>query len=243
MQDRERLKANSNIAGRVDLMVPAKSPQLLLGVHLKGDATFANFLVGKKNSQVLEFLQHWPTNIKESFVYMWGLNATGRTHLLQAMCHREEAAGRSSIYIPLWEHDELKPEILHGLEDLSLVCIDDIDTIAGDNEWEQALFQFYNSARERDVKVLVTATVPAGQLQLGLADLQSRLQWGLTYQLQEIEDQEKLELLADQVGSFIWQRSARSSKALMEVLNRLDQRSLEEKRRITIPLVKELMNW
>ncbi len=235
-------------------MAGQKSSQLLLGIKLDDDTTFANFYSGRKNSQVLEFLRQFTSAATETFVYLWGNPACGRTHLLQAMCHGADDHGMSSIYIPLQDHLQMRPEILLGLENLALVCLDDIDAVIGNKAWEQALFQLYNYSREAGVRVLVSAQVPAAQLIVNLSDLQSRLQWGLTFRLNELDDDEKQQLLQlraeyqgmhldESVAVYIVQRSDRSVTALMDVLARLEKRTLEEKRRVTIPLVKELMGW
>ena len=49
--------------------------------------------------------------------------------------------------------------------------------------------------------------------------------------------------LNDATAEFIYRRSNRSIDQLMELLNKLDQVSIVKKRRLTIPLVKETMNW
>ncbi|MDX1268321.1 MAG: DnaA/Hda family protein, partial [Oceanisphaera sp.] len=113
---------------------------------------------------------------------------------------------------------------------------------------------FYNRARDRQVKFMMSAMAPPGDLSIRLPDLRSRLQAGVVYQLHELSDSEKallLERRAGQLGirlpetviNYVLQRHDRSAAALMEFMRELDRQSLEKKRRVTIPLVREIMGW
>ena len=62
---------------------------------------------------------------------LWGERGTGKSHLLQAMCTRIAGQGGRSAYLPLGEHAALEPGMLQGLEQLHLVCMDDMDAVAG----------------------------------------------------------------------------------------------------------------
>ncbi len=71
------------------------------------------------------------------------------------------------------------PEVLDGMEHLSLVCIDNIECVAGDELWEMAIFDLYNRILESGkTRLLITGDRPPRQLNLGLPDLASRLDWG-----------------------------------------------------------------
>ena len=94
----------------------------------------------------------------------------------------------------------------------------------------------------------------AGELGVQLPDLQSRLTLALVFQLQELADEDKLRALQlrasrrglqmpDEVGRFILTRGARSMSALFELLEQLDQASLQAQRKLTIPFLKETLGW
>ena len=228
--------------------------QLLLGIKLDEDATFANFFIGSQNQTLVNYLQNLQAIDTPRQVLLWGSPASGRTHLLQAICHRAQAEGENYFYLPLSEKQQLAPQILEGLEALTLVCIDDLSCIAGDASWERALFSFYQRAREADTLVVAAADAPPAQTDFQLADLVSRLQWSTVFHLQDLDDQGKLELLRlralrlgidleSQVAGYILQHSSRNVKSLLDVLLRLDAQSLEARRPITIPLVKSVMEW
>ena len=57
---------------------------------------------------------------------------------------RAFAEGEAVGYVPLDKRAYFVPEVLDGMEQLALVCIDNIECIAGDEEWEMAIFNLYN---------------------------------------------------------------------------------------------------
>ena len=122
--------------------------QLTLSIHLRDDATFDNYF-SAQNEQVVHNLN----NQNEPYVFLYGMNGTGKSHLLQAACHQAGKAGLPVAYLPLAE-ESLMPAMLDGLENMSLIALDDIQEVMGDEDWEQALFNLYNqigraSCRER----------------------------------------------------------------------------------------------
>lgn len=232
--------------------MPNKSPhQLTLGVSLDDDAQFENFYVTEQNASLVSALQ---AEGSDSFLYIWSRGSAGLSHLLQAACHRATFAGRGAIYIPLAERAQFAPQILEGADSLALVCIDDVECIAGDGEWESALFTAFNAMQQSGTQLVVASHSPAQQLQIVLPDLLSRLQSGLLYQLFELGDEDKLRALqlragkrglelSDAVGEFILLRADRNLTALMGILDSLDQSSLQQKRKLTVPLVKSTLGW
>ncbi|HHJ81033.1 MAG TPA: DnaA regulatory inactivator Hda, partial [Candidatus Tenderia electrophaga] len=146
--------------------------QLPLGMWLREGASFENFLASLLNQQLLASLK----NPAEPFVFLWGTESAGKSHLLQAACHSLTAKGESSVYLPMSEAAQFAPEMLEGLEQISLVAIDDVDAIAGDRDWETALFNLYNRIRDTGAgRLLVAANKPLAEIGLLLPDLQSRL--------------------------------------------------------------------
>jgi DnaA family protein len=155
--------------------------------------------------------------------------------------------------LPLRLLKDWGPQTLEGLEDQALVCIDDIETIAHDAAWEEALFHLYNRIKDKEQGLLIiSGNQPPASLPLDLADLRSRLGWGLVIQLNELSDEEKINTLKlhalkrgfylpESVGQFLLNRCSRDMHALQELLNRLDDASLAAQRKITIPFVKEIL--
>jgi DnaA regulatory inactivator Hda len=221
---------------------------LTLRVGLRDSATFANFLAGD-NAAALHLLQQGG----EPFVYLWGGQGSGRTHLLQAACHAESARGGSPAYLPLAALARAETAVLDGLEQMSLVCLDDLQAVAGQGAWEEGLFHLYNRVRDAGGRLLAAADAGPAVLGVQLADLRSRLSWGPVFQLQSLDDAGKLAALqlrarargmelGAEVGAYLLRRCPRDMHALFELLERLDQASLAAQRRLTIPFVRELIN-
>lgn len=220
--------------------------QLTLGISLRDDATFDNYFSGQ-NEQVIHSLK----TQEEEYVFLFGSNGTGKSHLLQAACHEVGKKGLPVVYLPLAE-EGLMPAMLDGLENMSLIALDDIQCITGNEDWERALFNLYNSAREKGANILVSSTEPLTSLNIQLPDLKSRLSWGPIFQLSSLSDKEKqLALqqraklrgldLENDVVTYLLKRSPRDMNSLFAIFEKLDQASMTEKRKLTIPFIKNYL--
>ena len=220
--------------------------QLTLGINLRDDATFENYFAGQ-NEQVIHNLQKQ----EEPYVFLFGENGTGKSHLLQAACHKTGIKGLPVVYLPLAEAG-LMPAMLDGLENMSLIALDDIQEVIGDDGWELALFNLYNRVREKGVNLLISSADPLASLNIKLADLKSRLTWGPIFKLTALSDQEKqLALqqraknrgldLADDVVTYLLKHSPRDMNSLFVLFEKLDQASMIEKRKLTIPFIKDYL--
>jgi len=218
-------------------------------------ATFDNFHVTPANAPVSAYLCN-PADIAQ-FTWLWGAPGAGCSHLLQALCQLGAApspAGHTSgtFYIPLQMHEQLHPAILEGLEGLQLVCLDDIEHVLGKGDWELALFSLFNRLRDSGTRLLIAGKSAPRHLHVQLPDLLSRLQLGVVFQVHELSDEDKIQALqkrarlrgmelSEEVAHYLLQRTERSSKGLFALLERLDEHSLRTQRRITIPLVRDVV--
>jgi len=226
--------------------------QLPLPVRLRDEATFDNFLPQNATRALIAALQQQASGAGEAIIYLFGGRGSGKSHLLQASCHQ---AGGSAIYLPLSELMEFEPaEVLQGIEALDLVCLDDVDRVLQRSDWELALFNLCNRAREQGCRLLVAGNAAPRALAVNLPDLRSRLAWGIVYQLQDAPDDEKVAILqfraarrgltlSREVCSYIVTRSARDTEALLGLLDKLDNASLIEQRALSIPFVKGILGW
>ena len=183
-------------------------------------------------------------------VTLQGGSGVGKSHLLYAVCHQLAARNTSHIYLNLRDHKEWTPIIFDGLELLPYVCLDNIDAIAGIAEWEEALFHFINRVVDHHTSVLLWASAmgpnhPAFQL----PDLRSRLSWGITYQLHALSDDNRLAILkhraaqrgmgfSKQALMFLMNHCERDLPTLMNLLARLDTRSLQEQKKLSVAMIK-----
>lgn len=239
-------------------------PQLTLGLSLKDEGIFENFYPGP-NIEIIDLLKKAIKGQGEKIIYLQGFEGQGRTHLLHASCHYAHQQHCSSVYLPLADliqsssfskeatEETITPELLNGLETLSVICFDDLQTIVGIKEWEEAVFHLYNRINEQGGSIIMAGAESPKSLSFLLPDLQSRLSWGIVYKLQPLSDQEKLDALimrakrrgiqlSEEVGRYLLTHVPRQMNVLFKALNELDLASLSLQRRITIPLVKEILN-
>ncbi len=226
--------------------------QLSLPLYLPDDETFASFYPGE-NPSLLAAIQSAVNQVHASYIYFWSREGGGRSHLLHAACAELSQKGDAVGYVPLDKRAWFVPEVLDGMEELALVCIDNIECIAGDAHWEMAIFNLYNRIVETGrTRLLITGDCTPRRLNLQLPDLASRLDWGQIYKLQPLSDAGKLQALQlraklrgfelpEDLGRFLLKRLDREMRTLFIVLNRLDHASITAQRKLTIPFVKEIL--
>lgn len=232
--------------------------QLPLALGQREDRSFDNFIIasdseqGHSNREIV-------TTLRQSqlpFIYIWGERGCGKSHLLQALSREANRQSQSAIYLPLPEIIEMGASVLSGLDDMTLVVIDDLDainTIDDQREWEEALFGLYNQVRDMGSHIVVAANSPPDDLSLQLPDLISRFHWGPIFQLQMLSDEEKLVALKqrahergfelpDGTVNYLLRHGSRDLHHLFRILDELDNASLVEQRKLTIPFVKAHIN-
>lgn len=227
------------------------NPQLPLGLSLRESARFDSYYPGD-NLEALRALQSAVPGAGEPLVFLAGGPGVGKSHLLQAACLAASAAARSVAYLPLGERLAMEPRVLEGLEQQDLVCLDDLDAIAGDSSWEQAVFVLFNRIRDSGGSLLVAAAARPDQCGFGLPDLVSRLGWGVTYVLAPLLDEQMIDALQlraqgrglqlpEETARFLLRRMPRDPVSVFGLLDRLDEASMIEQRPLTIPFVKAVL--
>ena len=230
-------------------MISDIGTQLTLDLSLDDEAKFENFFDTGSNGEVINELKGAAPQ-----VFLWGSLGSGRTHLLQSVCHDALMKNKSSIYIPLLHVNKFSPEILQGLEAMDIICVDDIQVVQKKTAWEEALFQLYNEVKNSGSRLIISANQSPSNLELTLADLQSRLCALPVFKLSNPNESEQMEVLkframrrgivlSMSVVDYILARAQRNMHGLISVLDAAGETSSAEKRRITIPLIKKVMRW
>lgn len=189
--------------------------QLALGISPPPQPTLDNFVPGANAELVARLRELKAGMFADSVLYLWGESGSGKSHLLQA------CSGPNSV--------------------------DDVQKL--DEASQIRLFSTINEARQSGGVVLAAGNAPPAQLPLR-EDLKSRLAWGLVYQVKPLSDAERSTYLRaeagrrgmqvpDEVVAYLMTHMRRDLRSLTAILDRLDQVSLELKRPITLPLLRE----
>jgi DnaA family protein len=195
--------------------------QLVLDIGPPPDPAFDNYVAGPNAEALARVRSLAEGGLREAIVYLWGEPGSGRSHLLRAAAR-------------------INPK---------LVIADDVETL--DPAGQQQLFNAINAARDGTAPVLAAGrSAPAG---LTLReDLRTRLAWGLVYQLKPLSDADKGRhlraeaarrglRLPEEVVGYLLTRLPRDLPSLNRVLDAVDRYSLEAKRPVTLPLLREAL--
>jgi DnaA family protein len=226
------------------------SPQIPLELDPVRPDRIEDFVAGANGPAVAALLE--VLDKPGSSVYLSGPDQSGKSHLLNAVCHRARERGLAAFYIGLKRLPEDAAAGLEGLQGLDLVCVDDIEAVAGNAVWEQALFHCFNQVRSMQGRLVISSNLALTALPLELPDLSSRLGWGVHLQLRLLDDEGKLRVLQhraaalglelpSEVLNYLISRGRRDIGFLLEVLDRLKLAAFAAKRRITVPLVREVL--
>ncbi|MEM8815251.1 MAG: DnaA regulatory inactivator Hda [Pseudomonadota bacterium] len=222
--------------------------QLALPLSLADHAVFESFLPAG-NELLIAALRDAADLGCHQGAWVWGKAASGKTHLLQAVCAR---AGDAAMYLPMTMLQTAGPGILAGLEARSVLCIDDIQLAAGSSDWEQGLFRLYNAVAETDHCLVVASDAPPRQVPFARPDLLSRISRLPVYRVASLADEnlgEALKLrarhrgleLPDETTRYLLRHSRRDMRSLYALLDTLDSASLAQQRRLTVPFVREVL--
>lgn len=232
--------------------------QLLLPIHQIDDETFENFY-SENSDLLLDSLRQNFISVQQPFFYIWGNKSSGKSHLLKAVSNHYLRNQQSSSYIPLDKSRYFSPMVLDNAAQLDVVCLDDVQAIAGNEEWELAIFDLFNQIREQQslfnqghkTLLLLSADCPPHELKIKLPDLRSRLIWGEVYQISDLTELQKRTILqqnahqkglelSDDVVNFLLKHFGKDLRILLDKLDRLDRASLQAQRKPTLPFIKEM---
>lgn len=219
--------------------------QIALDMGLGSSPSLQNFHAGR-SVDALAHLKLWTASTQPSPVptYLWGEQGSGKSHLLhaasQALCSQGATVG--------WL-DAASPADTPFEENWSAVVMDDVHLY--DTEQQHLAFNWFVNAQTARVWVLAAGLVPPADLPLR-EDLRTRLGWGHVFALHALSEAERRAVLrqeadargiflSDEVMSFMLVRFSRDLASLMQLLDQLDRFALAQKRPITIPLVKAML--
>jgi DnaA family protein len=224
--------------------------QLLLNLRPRPDARLSDFAAPAYEGLLAAVQELLAT--PGALLYVQGKAGQGRSHLLAGLCNEAERLGLGTVLLPLAELRTEDPRLLAGLEEQDLIGLDDLEAVAGDAAWEEALFHFFNRARARGCRLVFSAAVLPGQAGFRLPDLVSRLALASCWTLALPDDASRQALLETaarrrdlglepEILRYLLGRGPREPGQLLTLLAELDRRSLQAGRRLTVPFVREVL--
>ncbi|MBI1214200.1 MAG: DNA replication protein [Alphaproteobacteria bacterium] len=199
--------------------------------------------VSGANEAAVGWLDKWPDWPAPALV-IHGPAASGKTHLSRVWQKKSEASDVTAENL----------SSLRGLNELpKALIIDDAEKMAGDAQSETALFHLYNMQKEQGGHMLLTALTPPRDWPFVLPDLKSRLMAAPVVAVGAPDEQlmavvltklfsDRQIFVPQEVVKFILARIERSFAALRAIVDAVDRKALAEKRPVTVPLVREVMN-
>jgi DnaA family protein len=234
--------------------------QLSLPVSLPDDETFLSFYTLDNefvSSYLQEFCSPHGTSQKTSqkaLSYLFGSAGLGKSHLLYACCNEAQVNDVQSIYLDMLVLKDMPCALINEVADYGLICIDNLHAISGNSLWENAIFDLINQVIEKlhQPKLVIAANGAPNAAGYKLPDLVSRLNWGTVFQLANRSDADLGKIIqfrldnrgietTDESINFLLTRVDRDLGNLMMIVNELDKKSLQAKRRLTIPFMKQAL--
>jgi DnaA family protein len=226
-----------------------KPKQLTFPWNKVNKSSMLGFYCSQENDHLISLLMD-SNFVDDLFIY--GTKQSGKTFLLQAMCNSYSSMGKSSLYVPLKKVMNYGVEIFESLENIDLICIDGIEQVISKTEWEKEIFNLINKALISKSRLILTSSKDLKSLNFSLPDLESRIKKIQSYELYPIDDKDIIDALkyisqfksinlGDKEAKYLVTYSERDISSLIQILESLDQLSMEMKRKITIPLIKEVI--
>lgn len=216
--------------------------QLALELASPPAPTFDNFVTGDNAEAVAALRALVRGEPGERFIYLWGGPGSGRSHLLRAVLRQSGDTGRR---VRLYAAGET-PVVDDAAE---VVGVDDVQRL--DEQAQINLFNIFNKLKDASGVLVVTGDVPPARLALRV-DLLTRLAWGLVYEVHALSEDDRraavLEyaaargfILPTEVAEYLLARVPRDLSSLRALVDTLDRVSLEQKRAVTVPLAREVL--
>ncbi len=244
-------------AGAIESMAGIDAAQIPLPLYLPQHLRFENFEVTPRSVEIVQALKSFaegssPASGHPARLFIAGEGGSGKSHLSVAVLRTAGGLGFDAALIPLRLWMDRPPGMIQGMERADLICIEDIDAIAGISRWEESLVFLIEASMRRKARLLVSARKQPAHIPFGLADLRSRLNASTVYRLPALDDEGRARALrrhamdrgidiSDEIIAYLFARYRRDMPSLMALLERLDRRSLGARRRLTVPFVRQIL--
>jgi len=227
-----------------------KPKQLIFDFDLNQKAGLNHFYFQADRLASLFNLENFSLLPKE--LLLMGLPGTGKSYLAQAILNDSTSKEIKASYLPLQAITKTAVTSLEGYEQFELVIIDGLEHLSSKQDWQTIIFNFLNLAYESHCKVILTAALNIPELNF-FPDLHSRLMRMEMESLAPLQNDTLRQAIAYVCDSYdisisskeveyLLKRYQRDIGSIMAAIHSLDTLSASQKRRITVPLIKEFLN-
>ena len=190
-----------------------------------------NFFVNKTNYYAFSGLINNDCN----FSFLHGPQKSGKTFLAQIWLKKNNAI-------------KLKKNYNFLLGNQQNLLIDDMTLFD-----EEKIFHIVNNSILNNFKILITSNFNINDINFKFIDLSSRLKTFSNFEIKQPNDEMLLSILtklliekqfiitSNEIFDYILKRVERTYKGIYDTVSKLDILSLEKKRQLTIPLIKEIL--
>ena len=218
--------------------------QLTLDLHADAPPLLENFVAAANADLLAALYEAVPVADLPQHLFLWGDPGSGRSHLLRGVVTAAAQAGRPACYLQGAEVSDGLPEAAN-----LLLAIDDVEALQA--EAQVALCRAFNAARARRMTLITSGS--SAPLHLGLReDLRTRIGQSLIFEVKALSDDDRAAILEAQAGArglrldrdivqYLLRHGRRDLTSLLRTLDALDAASLERKRAITLPLLREVL--
>jgi dnaA regulatory inactivator hda len=214
--------------------------QLIFDFAERGYPGFDKFL-GTENAELVYVLQHK----HDPFIYVWGEEGAGKSHLLRAWIAQALDAGKKAVYI-----DAAATPLTEAAFEAEYLAIDQIEKLG--NEEQALLFAVFNRFRNSGKGFLLLSSEHTPQQLVIREDLRTRMAYCLVYEVKPLTDQEKIDALVSmaaarqvtidpEIFEYLLNHWRRDMDSLMQMLDTLDNYAVTMGKRITLPLLRQLL--
>lgn len=214
--------------------------QLIFDFAERGYPGFDKFL-GTENAELVYVLQHK----HNPFIYVWGEEGAGKSHLLRAWVAQALDAGKKAVYI-----DAAATPLTEAAFEAEYLAIDQIEKLG--NEEQALLFAVFNRFRNSGKGFLLLSSEHTPQQLIIREDLRTRMAYCLVYEVKPLTDREKIDALVSmaaarqvtidpEIFEYLLNHWRRDMDSLMQMLDTLDNYAVTMGKRITLPLLRQLL--
>lgn len=213
--------------------------QLIFNIPHQSHYNAEDFIVSNSNQEAFDYITSWPHWVDVG-VFLFGPKSCGKTHLSHVWAKKSKAV-------------LINAADLHGINvsDSPLqIIVEDIQNL--NPEGFEKLFHLYNHLYQKKGNLVVTADRPLSDLDLPLQDLKSRLSRLVAVQI-KTPDEILMRLyimklfsdfqitVSDVEIKYLSTHLKRNFKEVLYTIKYLNNKSIEEKRKITIPFIKSVL--